>query len=138
MAAFHDQARLWLTALVTLAAVGFIVGWFMVRPRFDETQMRDTTGIQATVADGQWHRGRYTALLTVTNGAAVPASSVVLTVELMDVRGEVVGSNPLVNLLDLQPGETRAQRIMVPVFAADASMEGVVPRAQVTLARWQD
>lgn len=102
----------------------------------NEASVRDIAGISIRVDEAVVSSKGLSVPCEIENQTRRTATSVVFTVELATEDGRVLSANPLGNVLDLKPGESRSMQVPMPV-AADLPA-GLLTRAQVNLVRWQE
>ncbi len=115
-------------ALVAMALAGCF------KQRITEDDLRDVAGIAIQTTDMEVAPDRLTVHCRLENQTERPAVSIVFTVEALAEDGAVVAVNPLGNVLDLLPGDSR--EVAVPVPMPPGATTPHETRAKVNLVRW--
>lgn len=128
-------------ALILALAIGAVGIWLFFQPPWrhdvDESSLRDTTGIELVVTEARSNGSRAVVVrCLVTNRTDRSAESVVLTAEIASEDGQVIASNPLVNVLRLAPGESRTIAAMIPL--PSVATFPLHPQGKVNLVRWSE
>ncbi len=106
--------------------------------RFDESELRDTAGIQAAITQTSRAPQGILIAYTIENRSQKTASSIVLTAQILDPSNTQIAVNPLINVLTLAPGEKRALTALVPFLPNIQPASTFKPILQITLVRWME
>lgn len=124
--------------LVVVVAVSMLAMWGceqLFGERARRASVQNTTGVVMSAALNTATSHRAVMDCRIENQTSKIAHSVVFTVEILEESGEMVGTNPLGNVLNLQPGEIREIEFPVPL------MKELPPNFQiettVNLVRWE-
>lgn len=105
------------------------------KPRLTEADAQDTAGMGLRVGEATATPEGALVTAEIENQTRREALSVVFTAEVLDEGGRLLGANPLGNVLNLQPGDSRTIEIQVPLPQAP---EGTLTaRGEINLVRWK-
>jgi hypothetical protein len=99
-----------------------------------EASVRDTAGVTAAVLSVQPAERGCRLLCRIENRRRDTAEQIVLLAEIVESSGRVIGSNPLISVPGMAPGETRQVAVLVPLSGIASNIEG---RVAVSLVRWR-
>lgn len=105
------------------------------KPRLTEADAQDIAGMELRVGEATATPEGAMVTAEIENQTRREALSVVFTAEVLDEGGRLLGANPLGNVLNLQPGESRTIEIQVPL--PQASEEALTARGKINLVRWK-
>lgn len=100
----------------------------------NEESLRDTAGVEARMTGVRPAQQGVAVGCVIENQTARQAGSVVFVVRLEDRQGKTLAANPLGNVLELKPHESRAVRLFVPVEGGLPDFYKLV--IEVSLVRW--
>lgn len=124
-------------SLAALAVAIVLIVIFALRSStVSERELRDTEDIVVQVADSRRTAHSVQVSLSISNHRDRRADSIVLNVQVVDSAGRVLASNPLVNVLSLQPGEKKQLVAPVPLMSATLPPSGWQVQASAILVRW--
>lgn len=105
------------------------------KPRLTEADAQDIAGMDLRVGEATATPEGAMVTAEIENQTRREALSVVFTAEVLDEGGRLLGANPLGNVLNLQPGESRTIEIQVPL--PQASEGALTARGKINLVRWK-
>jgi hypothetical protein len=100
---------------------------------FDAEKLKATEQIDAAVVSLHAQGGCIHVLCRVVNRGRRHAQNIVLTIRVLDGRGDVIAVNPLVSVSDLSPNAGRDLRVRLPVGAAISDCKAEI---ESTLVHW--
>ncbi|MCC6423107.1 MAG: hypothetical protein IT447_06465 [Phycisphaerales bacterium] len=106
--------------------------------RFNESELRDTAGIQVNITKSQQTPQGILIVYTIENHSQKTASSIVLTAQVRDNSDKPIAANPLINILTLSPGQKRTQNALAPYLPNAQPTSTFKPILQTTLVRWME
>ncbi|GMU23496.1 MAG: hypothetical protein AMXMBFR13_35740 [Phycisphaerae bacterium] len=103
------------------------------RPRgFDEQALRDVSGLEVREVSWRPVPNGYRVAAVLTNRDQRWASSVVLIARVLDESGMLLGTNPLINVLNIPPQGSRGFETVVPAKSARGQIKVTIEPAVVS------
>ena len=124
--------------VILLCALAALLIYNLRSNRFNESELRDTAGIQVNITKSQQTPQGILIVYTIENHSQKTASSIVLTAQVRDNADKPIAANPLINILNLTPGEKRTQTAIAPYLPNIQPTSTFKPILQATLVRWME
>jgi hypothetical protein len=131
----NEYRRLFLTLVLLACAVGYGVTRLRSSRGFDEDEFRDTSGLAVTNVTWSKSARGYMVRAQLNNQRNRAATSVVLFGEVHGAGGELLASNPLINVLDVRPSTARTFDAIIP---APSTQSEAKVSLKVVVVRWEE
>lgn len=129
------RIRIGLFILMAAGALAFFLVRMSPPGGITEADLQKTDGIRIQALGLEVIGANRDVSVELTNQTDRTARSVVFEVTLLDQDGQIIATNPLGNVLDLSPGDTRHLTIPLPLEAP--APPGSQPSAKISLVRWE-